>query len=377
MVTYRELSNTVAEYESVLRQAGAGRWLPYLIAAHTTPCTQSEAERILQGVALPDDLKLRFKSRAGRARWIRKKQQYSISLPEVTHGIYCLRVGVVLHEAAHIACHQRWKKFGHGEQFCTELRRLLIASKWRNVMSTRSYREIYDRHRGPFSLLLTREEMKKGREEQVTEKVKGPFSAEEAHEEAVMLVNDTRDNVLQVHVFSDGEGQFCGAFYKRGETYKTWEEETEDAGRMESHSDQPAPALLQGRSEPVSEMAASKLDGVSEESISDADGDRPVRDVPEEEPAAPRPKRAAKPAKLPGDRFPVVRGKALTLGKTEGWPPSKPAQVVLAYMSVEGRKGTSAELIAALGAELTALGVAHPGSLVSRLKQAGLLVEVA
>lgn len=95
---------------------------------------------------------------------------------------------------------------------------------------TSSYRDIYARHRGPFSLLLTRDVLLKGKEVQKADHVKGPFTAEEAHEESRMLVNDPRDNVLQVHVFSDTEGQFCGAFYKRGEEYKTWEEEkTDDA----------------------------------------------------------------------------------------------------------------------------------------------------
>lgn len=43
-----------------------------------------------------------------------------------------------------------------------------------------------------------------------------------------------------------------------------------------------------------------------------------------------------------------------------------------------GRTGaTPTEIIEALGAKLNEMGVAHPASLVSRLKQAGFLKEIA
>lgn len=384
------VNNVIPEYVSVLRRAGEEGWLAPLVEAHATTCTFITAGAIMRVLPdIPEYLRsgpqLRFwkGEHRGRARYNRGTGLYGMALP-ITSGTRCcqLRIGLVLHEAAHIWDHQQTQKFGHGPSFCRALRKALTFP-WREVlhMPTSNYQEIYARHRGPFSLLITRETQKKSQPIQGSEKIKGPFNAEEAHEEARMLVNDPRENIVQVHVFSDGEGQFCGAFYKRGEEYNTWEEETENAGRMELPEQLAAPALLQGRSESLSTMVAAEHDGLPDEPVQETGGDRPVRDVPTEEPAKPKRARAPqpdKPAKLPGDRFPAVRGKALELGKEDGWPPSAAAQRVRAfYTGGTGVRATSAELVAALGAELQGMGVAFPASLISRLKQAGFLKEVA
>lgn len=376
-MTARELSDTFAdfEYETVLRQAGDGGWLAPLIHAHATPCTVQRATTLIRGLPkLPRDMALDFrpstKRHCGRAFFNRDTKKYRILLPSVAGtGWGRLRVGLVLHEAAHIWDWRLHESFSHGPHFCHELREAL-RHHWEEAMPTSSYREIYDRHRGPFSLLLTREVAgKKGQVAQQGDHLKGPMSAEEAHEEACLLVNDPRENIVQIHVYSDSENQFCGAFYKRGGEYKSWEEETD--GRLEFPDECTPPTLLRGREEPVQEVDAAVDSDVPTEALLPAG---PVRDLPAEKPATPR---AVKPSKLPGDRFPVVRGRSLELdgGNAERWPKSQGAQVVRAFYE-GGKRATAAEVVATLGSQLRALGVEFPGSLVSRLKQGGFLKEV-
>lgn len=239
-------------------------------------------------------------------------------------------------------------------------------------MPTSSLKTIYDAHRGPFSLQIVREIGTK-KSKQSSDHVDGPFTAEEAHEEARLLVKDAKENVTEVFVFSITEGQFIGAFYKRGEAHRPWHEEVEQSERVELPDQRVETALLSGGTEPLREVDDPLLPGLPAVPVPSPG---PVRDVPAEKPARQR----TKPARKPGDRFPVVRGRALTLGHTEGWPESAPAQAVREFFGgFNGRpliRATVAEVIQLIGPRLNELGMAHPGSLVSRLKQRGLLKEV-
>lgn len=196
-----------------------------------------------------------------------------------------------------------------------------------------SLRDIYDRHRGPYSILTVSEIDRKGKPMQANDHLAGPFSAEEAHEEARVLVNRAQENVVEAFVFSIPEGQFIGAFYKRGETYRPWSQEG---------------------MEPPDEISFVEEDVLPKE-------------VAKERWSVSRPP-AVKPA--------VVRTRrALELSHIERWPGSPPAQLVRAFFE-EGRRATATEIVQALGPQLRALGVEHPASLVSRLKQGGFLKEV-
>jgi hypothetical protein len=365
-----------SEYPGVLRRAAAGGWLDDLLIAHFTPCDVAEARGLLAGLDLPVSLRLILLDGVyrGRARYSRRRRQYGILLP-TKPGVYpChLRVGLVLHEAAHIYDHQDRGKFGHGPAFCERLRELV--QEWRprrmaNMM------EMYLRHRGPYSLLLTILQETKGKQTVISgDKPLGPMNAERAHAEACRLVTDPESKVTAVFVFSDTEGQHIGAQYKRGETYRPWhemKEEVQREGGMELSDQRPAATLLQGGPEPLRPVDAAVERSVPAEAVPSAG---PVRDVPEE--AAPR-KRPA-PTKLPGDRFPAVRGRALALdaSTSDRWPKSAPAQLVKGWFEEGDKRATAAEVIQAIGPKLQALGMAHPASLVSRLKQGGFLKEVS
>lgn len=92
--------------------------------------------------------------------------------------------------------------------------------------------------------------------------------------------------------------------------------------------------------------------------------------------AEPEPEPVKKERKKPGNRFPAVRGRALQIGTTEGWPPSRPAQLVKEFFTEPGRVATTPEIVQALGSTLTEMGMQHPSALIRRLKREGFLVEV-
>lgn len=362
----------IGEYASILRAARSEGWLAALLEAHFTPCDQQDAERLLAWIriediegGLPRGMDVRFKNKRGRARFNVRTRRYGISLPSIEGTGYAkLRAGIVLHEAAHVLDRQQSGTFGHKAKFRRILRRL-VELNWRQHVYSGNQREIYDRHRGPYSLLLSRAVPGKGgKVEEQTDHVKGPFGAEEAHEEARMLVEDPRENVTSVHVFSITEGQFCGAFYKRGETYPAWGSlaqvvKEEPSGGMELSDQRDAPALLPGREEPVRQVDDPVDERVPTAAVSKP---RPVRRVPAEVPAAAGAKR---------------RGAILELdpGNAERWPGSKGASIVRAALE-KGLRGTASELAKALAADLTAAGVEFPASLISRLKQGGFIREV-
>lgn len=91
---------------------------------------------------------------------------------------------------------------------------------------------------------------------------------------------------------------------------------------------------------------------------------RPVRVMPPKAPAEPRAKRIAPPAK------PQTRLQAAGVGD---WPKSLPAQLVKSHFE-NGTTASAKEVVDAIGAHLIELGVQFPASLISRLKQAGLLI---
>jgi len=238
-----------------------------------------------------------------------------------------------------------------------------------------NFRPIYDRHQGPYVLLLLREDAKG---KQFTDRITGSLRAQAAHEKAVDLVygrDPKYTDVDSVFVFSDTEGQFTGALYKCGEDYAAWE-------HLPIDDSSPASSAKPKRTGLTVKEGAVKNAIVQAEAAEAAgfvghtmvDGDK--IESPTTHAGVPRPKKE-RPAKLPGDRFPVMRGRPLVHNPEGEWPKSAPAQFVKSFFGQQGPEysATSAELVAAIGTSLTDLGVQFPASLISRLKQAGLLKE--
>jgi hypothetical protein len=360
----------------VLRAAEREGWLLPLLDAHFTPCDQGDAVRLMAWLDTRLALtRLRWTNRRGRAS--HRDGRYTISLPRTSGtGFAKLRVGLVLHEAAHVLDRMSSGRFGHQATF-RQVLRTLVEREWRRQVKHATQRDIYARHRGPYSLLVGRASPGKGgKVEQSTSHQAGPFNAEEAHEESRMLVNDPRENVTDVHVFSISEGQFTGAFYKRGVEYPSWDtlranalaEEPDDVGRVELPPDeQPLAgatetALLQEQSEPVSQVDAPDDGRVPQPAVPKA---RRVRNVPPQEQAAAGTKR---------------RGTLLGISadKIEQWPNSKGASIVREALLELGETGiTASDLAKRLAAALAEAGVEFPASLISRLKQGGFIRVVS
>lgn len=224
------------------------------------------------------------------------------------------------------------------------------------VTTPRNFRPIYDRHQGPYVLLLMRQDAK-GKE--FTDRITGlSLRAQAAHEKAIDLINDrdpAKTDVHAVFVFSDTEGQFTGALYRRGEEYLPWQ-------HLPIDDAVPVPSTRFKRPTVKEGAAKSVVNAIVQ------------TDASPERVAAPAKTRAAK---LPGDRFPVMRGRPLVHDPEGSWPKSAPAQFVKSFFGQQppDYSATSAELVAAIGQSLTDLGVQFPASLISRLKQAGLLKE--
>lgn len=204
-----------------------------------------------------------------------------------------------------------------------------------NTARCSNYFGIYDRHRGPFTLVLTRETPKKVRGAETialsTDRVRGPFNAEDAHETARLLVTDPRDNVRDAFVYSESEGQFIGAFYQKDAAIPSWD----DVSAVPLASTEQA-AVTAPVAAPVVTVVA---------------------------PTTPKPERRP-------------RGAQLVVGKADRWPTSKGAQIVRQFFH-PGRRATAQEIVGAVGEQLKAAGIEFPGSLVSRLKQGGFLTEAA
>jgi hypothetical protein len=353
-LTPRQAWHYVPEYRSIIACAGRGGWLAPLIEVHSLPCTRLEAMRVLDVLDL-DGVARTWRSCRGRA-YHTNKAGYRISLP-TNPGARCghLRVGLVLHEAAHIWDRKEVGTFSHGPTYCRQLRRSLSYPWRRALMKDQSLCEIYDRHDGPYTILLVVQDSKG---EQRSARVDGMFPDgrtvhEAAREQARQL------NVVEAFVYSEHEKQFIGIYYKNGTAYRSWEEERE---RMELSVERPASALLPAGAEPVQTLDDSGDDGLPAEPVSRA---RPVRDVPAQEPTAVRAPRA--PRKV---------GVALTLdgGNAEAWPQSAAAQAIRTYLESH-HPATCKDIVTTLGPRLNELGVQFPAALVSRLKQAGYVKE--
>lgn len=349
------------EYRCILRRAAREGWLAQLVEAHASPCTIEQAQQMLNRCGLRGGTRITFRNRKGWARF-NKHKRYHIGLPNVRGGRQGrLRRGLVLHEASHILDHMQRGEFGHQENFCKIFRRLL--EKWRVTMPG-NYKEIYDRHKGPYRLTLTRQVEVKGKQEHQSDRVEERFSAEDAHEEARMLVNDPKENIVNVYVFSESEGQFIGALYIRGADYRAWDAmRAEDlasaglvAGDQPAHAEAPAPTLVQEQRQVAVQQAPLA----------------PKRDVNDNVPRK-APIDSSVP-KLPKAPRKVSSPLQLAAGKLAEWPQSAAAQEVLGLFQNLGSM-TAKQAAETLGPRMVELGVAHPASLVSRLKQAGLLEE--
>lgn len=196
-------------------------------------------------------------------------------------------------------------------------------------------REMYARHPGPYSLVIT--------SVVGTKKIQSVLKSGDAqatHELArTTLADDPK--VEAIDVYSDREGQYLGLEYRRGEQYQPWDE---------------LPGLDVA---PVREEGAPLP----------AERPEPVR------PVAPAAEPAREPDRSPA-RAPRVRRVSQRLRATEGiapWPDGD-AQLVRALVP-EGSSGlTPAEICSELVGKTKCKVVA---SLVSRLKQAGLLEIVS
>lgn len=361
----------IAEYPTVLRSAMRGGWMLPLINAHNAPCTVPEATRILWGLSIPGPLRVIWRPGPARGhvnKW-KKSEQYVMTLPTTT-GTDCgqLRAGLVLHEAAHVLDHQQTGTFGHSEKFWRILRRL-VEQNWRQYLKpTGTQLDIYRRHPGACALLMGRTKIGKGgRVEEITDHDPGPYTAEGAHEKARALVADgTYDTV---HVFSIREGQFSGAFYKHGVDYPSWKDMrktaktvgSEEDGGLELPDERETTALLPGQPEPLQEVDDPVEPGVQTGPVPSS---RPVRRVPAEKPAEPRAPR--KP-----------RGGPLTLNpeRLAEFPTNKGATIVREALA--GWSATPGELTNKITPACTAAGIGFPASLISRLKQAGFLIEAS
>lgn len=367
------------EYVSIVNRAGREGWLDALTEAHAAPCCQAEATQILGLLRNLPKLRVIFHDGAkGRARFSRRTKRYGMTLSSTPGGkARRLRAGLVLHEAAHILAHMEVGKMNHQEIYCRTLRRLLYNTDWRSrLMPTSSFAAIFHRHRGPFSIALTREIDHGGKrgKEQVSDRITRPlresdegrprartFTAEEAHEEARMLVGDPRENVTSAYVFSESEGQFIGAAYHRGDTYRPWSEEQ-------------LPITELSTEEIVDEVTSQPIE------LSPADSAAFVEAIVNPAPPNEALKQAAarflQRRKAP--KPPRKAGLALTVapGSEERWPQAASVQHILATFKARGTM-TAKEAAEVLAPKLIELGVAHPASAVSRLKQAGLLQEVA
>jgi len=83
------------------------------------------------------------------------------------------------------------------------------------------------------------------------------------------------------------------------------------------------------------------------------------------------------PESAPSNGCRRTRGARLVIGKTDGWPKSQGAQIVRQFFQHPDRRASTQEIVSAIGDQLMAAGIEFPGSLVSRLKQAGFLTEAA
>lgn len=364
------------EYAWVASQAAHGGWLGELQAAHAIPCDEQVATEVFKLAisVLPRNPRPLFEPvllqwgrrvQRGHASYHGMSHYYRVTLPTQPGArAKRLRVGLVLHEVAHVLTGMTWRYTGqkrpkrfHGPEFCASFRRLL-ALDWRQIVNrmtaSKSFSQIYDRHRGPYSLSYTYQSTEK-KVLLASQVVNATFrKGKEAHDAALDLLAK-RPDVTHVFAYSDTEQQFIGAVYRRGETY-----EWTDDGRVELPAEREEAALLHigvNASEPES------LPGVDAPEPSSVPAE-PVSGggVLPEVPKAPRQPRA-----------PRKPGVLLAIGDGP-WPPSRPAQAVREWF--DNRQASAAETVAALGDHLQALGVAHPGSLISRLKQSGALKEV-
>lgn len=198
-----------------------------------------------------------------------------------------------------------------------------------------NFTPIYQNHSGPYSLLLLR--LKDGKP--YTDTSPGSPRAESVHDRALELLDE--DSVDSVYVFA-AAGYFTGALYKKGEQYAPL-----DFARARV-----TPPVVAAPGAPEAAPVA-----------------------PVDIPPPPRVQRTT------GSRFPAMRGQGLELtpGMDAKWPPSAPAQVVRKYFEDQGAGfvATAPEVVTQIGDALKAIGVEFPTSLISRLKQKGLLRKVS
>jgi hypothetical protein len=190
----------------------------------------------------------------------------------------------------------------------------------------------FDHHRGPFTFCVTRpkENPREGTYPFAYETLPGTVSGSDVEDEARALLADPRDTIVSVAVWSVSEQQHVMTYRKDD------------------------PVRAKAVAAPIEPEAPAAVSTPAAVAIAVA-------------PATPR--RDPKPEKR-------TRGAKLVIGKRDGWPASKGAQIVRQFFHPD-RQATTQEIVGAVGEQLKAEGIEFPGSLVSRLKQAGFLTEAA
>ncbi len=236
------------------------------------------------------------------------------------------------------------------------------------MSGVQNFRLLYDRHTGPYTLLLccTKPDGKGG-QTHYNRADSFRLDARSVHDRAVDLITKPGD-IVSAMAFSESEQQFIGAWYQRGrDPLPTWIDDVPEP------VEEPSIFELAGRF--ASELTFSAFVSVQ---THDADPGEPATEVPEvpatdyAQASAPQPRPAVAP------RARSTRGGLLELdpGNAERWPATDGPQKIRAWFEAEdGRKASVRDIVDALGAELQAIGVGFPASMVSRLKQQGFLRE--
>lgn len=107
-----QASKRLAEYRALVRHFDAAGMFDTLERAHTTPITREAARDLVESYGI--ECRIGIRTKRGRAYVPTKRnRRYAVTLPfDPGAGFRRLRVGLVLHEIAHVLDHR--KRFASG-----------------------------------------------------------------------------------------------------------------------------------------------------------------------------------------------------------------------------------------------------------------------
>lgn len=219
-----------------------------------------------------------------------------------------------------------------------------------------AFDEVFRRHPGVYDVIHTTTRPNSKRKGGETETVKVATHLHKNAREVELLIRRevAADEYATLTIFAATRGDTgCIGWINRGNIDAMFKEVTD--ARMELPDERSEAALLHGGYRPVTRRA------------------KPLREVGDSSGAGEVQHAGAAPGSGPVRGLPAKVGRALVLGTGE-WPGSAAAQLVREHYSQPGFRATPADACAAIGARLTEMGVAFPASLISRLKQKGLLI---